>query len=889
MTRDSAPPTVYVVTHTHWDREWYQPAVRFRQRLVAMIDELLKASPDEPPFLLDGQSIILEDYLHVRPDARDALAHALRMGRIEAGPWYVLADELIPGGESLVRNLLAGRRVLAGLRGAPPPVLYSPDAFGHPASLPLLAREFGFQLAIVWRGYGGPDWPDGDTVRWAAPDDSTVVVHHLPPDGYEFGSSLPYDAEAARERWVGIAATLIARARLSAVLLLNGADHHARQDRLGEAVKALATVAAPAEVRHVGLGKAADDLARLARDSELPKVRGELRRSFGYTWSLQGTFGVRAPLKRQAVRLERELIRDVEPWLALAWRRPGVPSIALEQAAWSTLLACHPHDTLCGCSIDAVAHAMAARLEQGGDEAAGLRLDALHVLVGHDPDETARRRELWNPAVVVRNRAPRPRGGVAEIEILTFERDVPVGPGSAFVEQPSAPDETVSVDAGRVGYQVLSESSGYDRIEPRRGYPDQDLVRVRRAVAWVPAVPAYGISALPLGAGDPGALEGTVRAGGDRETTWMENEHLRVAREAEGAITLTDLLSGRRMATLLSFEDVGDAGDTYTPSLIGERSVVGASRSARLVHAGPLRGEIAAQFHIEVPVESSRAGRSERLTTIPVHAAITLDAGSPFVRVRISGVNTARDHRLRVVFATDVSAGPVWADAAFGPVRRVPVTTTGDTSRELPLPTEPLHRYVTVANESLGATLFADGSTEYEVLADGSIAVTLIRAVGELSRSDLPERPGHAGWPASTPDAQCLGRFEARVAFMLHGPRTDEEIDRIERCADDALFPLVGHTVRALLRVPDPVQGFELQGAGLAFGAAKRSENGEWLVLRCVNLLERAVQGSWLLAEPPVEARLSRLDEAPGEVVPIEGGQIRFTAPPRAAVTLLVR
>ncbi|MDQ3950475.1 MAG: hypothetical protein M3282_09010, partial [Gemmatimonadota bacterium] len=116
------PYEAHIVSHTHWDREWYHPVGRFRQRLVELIDELL----DEPPrvgesFLLDGQGIVLEDYLAVRPDRASELSALLREGRLEAGPWYVLADELIPSGEALVRNLLTGRRVLRGLRASSPP------------------------------------------------------------------------------------------------------------------------------------------------------------------------------------------------------------------------------------------------------------------------------------------------------------------------------------------------------------------------------------------------------------------------------------------------------------------------------------------------------------------------------------------------------------------------------------------------------------------------------------------------------------------------------------------------------------------------------------------------------------------------------------------------
>src|SRR6476660_2253798 len=127
--------SAHIVTHTHWDREWYHPLERFRQRLVELIDELLNWPPDDgESFLLDGQAIVIEDYLTIRQERADTLAQLLGEGRLEAGPWYVLADELIPSGEALVRNLLAGRRSLRRLGATPPPVLYCPDSFGHPAA-----------------------------------------------------------------------------------------------------------------------------------------------------------------------------------------------------------------------------------------------------------------------------------------------------------------------------------------------------------------------------------------------------------------------------------------------------------------------------------------------------------------------------------------------------------------------------------------------------------------------------------------------------------------------------------------------------------------------------------------------------------------------------------
>jgi len=294
-------------------------------------------------------------------------------------------------------------------------VLYCPDSFGHPAILPELARGFGCDIVVVWRGYGGTRWPLGDTVRWRGPSGVEVVLYHLPPDGYEFGSSLPADPNAAAERWARVDAVMRPRAITGFALLLNGADHHARQLDQREAVSALADAARPNVVRAATLRNAAAAIVREARRMELPVVEGELRDSYGYTWTLQGTLGTRAAQKRRNAIAERLLVRDVEPWIALMHDGGTAAARALLAAAWRTLLRGHPHDTLCGCSIDDVAAAMELRVRSATNQATGVRDDAVMDLIGHDPSVARIAKERWRPVVLVRNPAARPRSGVAAL------------------------------------------------------------------------------------------------------------------------------------------------------------------------------------------------------------------------------------------------------------------------------------------------------------------------------------------------------------------------------------------------------------------------------------------------------------------------------------------
>ena len=108
-----SPRKAFLVSHTHWDREWYLTFNRFRVNLVEVVDRVLDALDHDPEFrhfVLDGQSAVLEDYLEAAPDQRDRVDRLVREGRLAVGPWYILPDEFLVSGEATVRNLMFGRK-----------------------------------------------------------------------------------------------------------------------------------------------------------------------------------------------------------------------------------------------------------------------------------------------------------------------------------------------------------------------------------------------------------------------------------------------------------------------------------------------------------------------------------------------------------------------------------------------------------------------------------------------------------------------------------------------------------------------------------------------------------------------------------------------------------
>ena len=114
---------------------------------------------------------MLEDYLEARPENEGRLRELLAAGRLEVGPSYILPDELLVAGESLVRNLLLGRFVCERFGARPSPVGYMPDSFGHPLQLPQIPRPGSGSTASSSRAAWGNELDElGVLFRGAAPE-----------------------------------------------------------------------------------------------------------------------------------------------------------------------------------------------------------------------------------------------------------------------------------------------------------------------------------------------------------------------------------------------------------------------------------------------------------------------------------------------------------------------------------------------------------------------------------------------------------------------------------------------------------------------------------------------------------------------------------------------
>jgi len=873
----------HLIPHTHWDREWYLPRAAFQARLVAVMDDLierLQADPGYRSFLLDGQTVLVEDYLRARPDREGDVRALVKTGRLQVGPWYVLADEQIPSGEALIRNLLLGAADAERLGGRLD-VLYSPDAFGHPAAAPTLAREFGMRSAVVWRGLGGEAGQERDLYRWSGPDGRDVLLWHLPPAGYESGAALPADAERLFVAWAPVRRALVQRATGKHVPVFIGADHHAPHPDVPRLRDLLAELDPQSAFRVSRL----DEFFQATADgAKAAPLSGELRWSYRYAWTLQGVHGTRAPLKRRYSAAELALARMAEPLAALARRGGGRDRRPLLELAWRTLVRCQFHDAIAGCASDDVARAVAERLTSVEALTREIVRGGVHDLVRHDPDGARSRAASASPALVLWNPAPRSRRGVAIADVTLFRRDVLVGPPGDRVPRGGdgyRPFGLAGADGRVVPVQVLDRRRRTERLDAARHYPDQDEVDEVRVAFRAPAVPGLGLATAGLTFA--GGASGARRAAEEVSVRGrsLVNRWIEVTLEPTGALALHDRESGERFSDVLGIEDGGDAGDTYSycPAA-GDRVVraVGPIRMRR-VAAGPLVAALEGRFDV-----GRRAG---------IRLVVMLHADSPMVRCILDVDNWATWHRLRARLPTGLPGAAAVSGTAFGAVARPPVAAeAADYPLETPVRTAPAHRFVAAASGTRGLALLAPGFFEYEWTRGGDLLVTLLRSVGELSRGDLPTRLGHAGWPTHTPLAHCQGASRVELALVPVSQSQVERGDVIPGLWEDAFLPLQGFWLRDAVGLVPANVDIALEGSGLVPSAVKPAQQGSPMVLRCYNATGRKAAGAWRFGgdDTVKSAHRVRADERESVALVLEGRgkTVRFTAEPHEIVTILV-
>lgn len=859
----------FVVSHTHWDREWYGTREQFRVMLVSIVDrllDLLDGQPDFPAFMLDGQAVVLEDYLEVKPDSRSRLERLIRNGRILAGPWYVLPDEFLVSGETHIRNFLIGSRICETLGGCMR-VGYLPDSFGHPSQIPQILDGLGMREIVFWRGLG-PDVTETELL-WHGRDGTVIFGVNLPL-GYGVAACLPHDPDAFVQRLRSRIDLLAPLTRTGCVLLMQGVDHVAAPPDLVENLGLARGRLPEIDLVHATLPEYLE--AVRAAPLEYQQTMGMLRSGYR-AYLLGGTICTRMELKQESHRAGIMLERGLETLAAIGWVKGCLPYPAAElRHAWKLLLQNTPHDSICGCSVDEVHEEMKQRFRSlESFSAALLGKCAEGFGVTSDAVTVDGRLLVLNPLGVERTDVVRltVRRTVGLLRRVNYE----LGALEEYVPPDAGPDPTGIVFTAPDGREIPGNLGAWIERDIMKLSEDTQPVmyRVREAPAVfvAPAVPPLGYTVF--GCRVVAERNGTARGAGSRAPAWLENEFLAARWDpATSTVTLRDAASGRTYAGLAAFEDSGDAGDEYTysaPLVDAVRTVAPESVRYTTVRDGTSQ-RMEGVLHLPERLADDRQSRSAEAVDVHVAVTISIQPGVPRVDLQVEVDNRAEDHRLRLLFPTGLATAFASSEGAFS-VDDIPISRPDSSAYEgwiEPPSTHPQKSFVSVSDGSAGLTIANRGLPEFEAFDRGGtvIAVTLLRCVGWLSRPDLRARRGNGGWTIPTPGAQCPGRHRFDLAIIPHastwdtggGARAAREFEVPMRC-----FGCDGDTWR---KAPRAGGSFSLVGVDrreIVVTAVKGSERGGSLILRCFNSSDRKVSARFTLGFPVGQAFTVNLAE----------------------------
>ncbi|MCG3419390.1 alpha-mannosidase [Oceanobacillus jordanicus] len=781
---------IHIISHTHWDREWYLPYEKHHVLLIKLMDRLLDTLEKDPEFKsfhLDGQTIILDDYLQVRPDRREKLEKYIREGRLHIGPWYILQDEFLTSSEANIRNLQYGMKDALQWGGISK-VGYFPDSFGNMGQGPQILSQAGINNAVFGRGVKPTGFnnmvSDAEQYEspysemlWRSPDGSSVLGI-LFANWYCNGNEVPVDEKEAKQYWEQHLSSLEKYAASPHMLMMNGCDHQPIQIDLPEAIETAKKLYPEISFTHSNFNKYVENLTASLPD-DLKVIDGELRSQQTDGWgTLVNTASARVYIK-QMNQLGQALLEKVaEPLATFAYLNGEEYNHHLLEYAWKTLMQNHPHDSICGCSVDEVHREMVTRFEKSKHVAEAVIDESLEAL-SNKINTTGF--EKWGEdalAFTVYNTTGWERTGTVSIT-LDVRRDY-FSEGVKKQELKQFPlGERIVVDKAGAEYSVTVEDLGiaFDYDLPEEKFRQPYMARRVRLTFEAQQVPAMGYKTFALVQSSSSQKQDSLIPGENQ----LENDFLHVNINENGSLTVTNKGNGRTFEELGVYEDSGDIGNEYmykqshdqktltTKDVIANVKVVedtAYQAAYEITHEWEIpksASELLEQEQKElVGFKGRKSGRSEENIPFKITTIVTLEKNSKGINVEASFNNQAKDHRLRALFPTAIQTDVHHVDSIFEVATR-----SNQPSEEWTNPDNSQHQqaFVDVRNEEHGLTVANLGLNEYEVLRDGrnTIAITLLRSVGELG--DWGHFP--------TPEAQCLGEHTVSLRIYPHAGEED--------------------------------------------------------------------------------------------------------------------
>jgi len=876
--------TFHVISNTHWDREWRYPFQRNRQMLVDMIDkvlEILEAEPGYRAFHLDSQSIVIKDYLEVRPHKEEQIIRFVKEKRLFIGPWYVLPEQFQVGGENLIRNLLLGHKT-SKRYGRVSKMGYSPFSWGQIGQLPQIYKEFGIELIMFYRGVNSIDSPKAEFL-WVGADGTEAISSRFstmprynfyfyiyrPVVHNEFFSDVKYkwsrggvpfhftDQQLAEEDYFivdpvdgyypenikkqveSIINDQVDDFTTPHVIWMEGHDSSGPNIKTVQIIKDIKKIFPDMNVVHSTL----EDYAKLLFESvdvnALEKVYGERRSSqydrrsgnmYGYTTS------ARMYLKQKNFEAEKWTQFYAEPFTVFSSLIGRDINDNYLNKAWELIVQNSSHDSIGGCSLDQIHDDMMDRYRQAIEISIGVFERSIKHIV----------KNLKLPKVSDENLF------VVAFNPNNYVRDEVV---ECFIDIPKEFDKgdftIYDLNGNEIEKQVVKIEQHQPVLEQLIDRPMYfDMMRYHCFVG-LKNIPEFGYKSFWLKPDEKSKVELASK-------NKIENNYLKISINANGTFDLFDKVNKKDFKGLGYFYDEGEAGHAWVN--IPTKPFITTLKSKpkiKIIHNGELSAAVKISHKVKLPLNlTERKKKNPKLVTIEVDLFITLNKNSKCVDLKVEVDNKAESHRLRIMFPTNLNAKFHYGEGQFDVVKRFSERPDTKDWIEQPMHDYPLHHFTDVTDGKHGLSVLVDGLKEYELLNDKkkTLAVTMLRGfeyiIAPSSKQDYTHLKG----------SQCLGKSSYRMAIYPH--KGDWQFGDVykEALNFNNHISLV-QTGKANGALPSELSFMNVTPDDLTFSALKKSEDGNDFVLRVYNPTEKDVEGKVEFYNPISKVEQVTLEE----------------------------
>lgn len=854
---------IHIVPHFHWDREWYFTAEESKILLVNDMEEImtmLEENADYPYFVMDGQTAVIEDYLSVKPENKERMKKLIDQGKLIIGPWYTQTDEMVVGGESIVRNLLYGKLDCEPF-GSRMMIGYLPDSFGQSERLPQILNGFDIKRCMFWRGSSERKGTSKTEFIWKGDDGAEVTVQLLPL-GYAIGKYLPAEQEALKERLDKYFPVLDRGATTDHILLPNGHDQMPIQKNIFDVMKKIEECY-PGRKTQISRYEDVFDLIEQVPDKDI--VKGEFLDG-KYMRVHRSIYSTRADLKAANTRIENKITNVLEPLASIAYDLGFEYHHGLMENIWKELMKNHAHDSIGCCCSDTVHRAVADRFFLAED-----RTDCLIEFYKRKITDAMGTEQTLDKLTVF-NTLPYDRTDVVIGEIITKMKNFSISDEKGN-QIPFEVIDSEIVDAGLIDRQIVH-------------YGDYDPF-VKYTVMIQETIPAIGYQAFLIHE-KTGQIE--IKAPRICKDHQMENEWYQIRIEENGTLTIKDKKTGRCYGRVLLIEDGSDDGDEYDYSPLKEDFVLMSQEVQAEIHIEEYDSLTRADISYEMKVPKDLESRKQQVCdgTMKIEFHLELKKDSPILQIRMEVDNQAKDHRVRVLIPGQIPAKESVSDNQFGRICRPVIDDAMDVWEEEKWSERPDSIYPFLSfvktDKQEGLTFLTNSVREYEIAGEcfDTIAVTVFRSVGVLGKEELYRRPGRpSGIKMETPDSQMLGwNF---YDFAL----TSDSAKAAQR-AKEYTTPLVYYNKMpynamklnaADIKTPYHYSMLSVENPEIIVSAVKKEEKGSGIILRCYNPSEKIQKGGiHTKFQYAAEAKMDETDlgkEIEKEAMSLNPNQIR--------------